>query len=145
MKPTTERDMGKALRIAVDFDGTIVEHDFPRIGAENPGAIEWLKRWQEAGAILILWTMRSDGDRCGDVLAEAVEYCQANGIEFNAVNQGVDDREWTTSQKAYAHIYVDDAAFGCPLIPSQSSNNFRPMVDWSIVGPEIMERIANHG
>lgn len=143
MKPTTERDTGKALRIAVDFDGTIVEHDFPRIGAENPGAIEWLKRWQEAGAILILWTMRSDGDRCPNVLQDAVEYCQANGVEFNAVNQGIDDREWTTSQKAYAHIYVDDAAFGCPLIPSQSSNNFRPMVDWSIIGPKVLEMIEN--
>ena len=50
-----------SIPIAVDFDGTIVDHVFPEIGAAVPGAFKWLKRFKEAGATLILWTMRSDG------------------------------------------------------------------------------------
>ncbi len=49
------------MKVAIDFDGTIVEHKFPEVGKPVPGAIEWMKKWQDAGAQLILWTMRSDG------------------------------------------------------------------------------------
>lgn len=82
----------KRIPIAVDFDGTIVAHEFPHIGAAVPGAFHWMKAWQEAGANLILWTMRSDGrvgngKENGPVLTEAVEFCQSNGIEFWSVNE----------------------------------------------------------
>ncbi len=59
-----------SLYIAVDFDGTIVDHQFPEIGKAVPGAFDWLKRFKEAGATLILWTMRSDGQEYGDVLTQ---------------------------------------------------------------------------
>src|SRR5687767_5183473 len=121
--------------IAVDFDGTIVEHYFPRIGPTVPGAIEWLKTWKNAGAKLILWTMRS-----GEYLDAAADYCENAGISFDKHNQGIDDREWTASPKAYAQVYVDDAAFGCPLIHSRSG---RPMVNWSIVGPAVHAMILS--
>lgn len=127
------------LRIAINFDGTIVEHTFPNIGNPVPGAIEWMRKWQEAGAILILWTTRSDGQQSEDVLTQAVDYCRTNGIEFDGINEGPNDRDWTTSPKAHAHIYVDDAAFGCPL---RRINNGRSMVDWSIVGPAIMGMVG---
>jgi hypothetical protein len=127
------------MKIAIDFDGTIVQHCFPAIGPENPGAFKWMKKWQEAGAKLILWTMRSDGQEVGDVLSQAVEYCLLRGIKFDAVNEGIGDREWTTSPKAHAHIFVDDAAFGCPLRSAIESD--RPMVNWFDVGPEIEKRI----
>lgn len=122
--------------IAVDFDGTLVHHRFPVIGEEVPGAFHWLKRWKKAGAKLILWTMRSDGQAAGDVLTEAIEYCREKGVEFDAVNEGIGDKEWTTSPKAYAKFYVDDAAVGCPLI--FPNDGLRPFVDWSKVGPAIM-------
>ncbi len=128
------------MRIAVDFDGTIVEHKFPDIGRLVPGAIKWLKKWQEAGAVLILWTMRSDGPP-GAYLTDAIKRCRQNGVHFDAYNEGIGDRDWTTSPKAYAHIYVDDAAFGCPLIESNEAGA-RPMVDWSIVGPAVADLIA---
>ena len=128
------------MKIAVDFDGTIAEHVFPKIGQPVPEAFQWLKRWREAGCTLILWTMRSDGQEYGNVLTQAVQFCRENGIEFDGVNEGVGDREWTTSPKAYANIYVDDAAFGCPLVPGRFGD--RPMVDWSIVGPAVLERLA---
>lgn len=132
--------------IAVDFDGTIAEHEFPEIGAAVPGAFEWMKRWQEAGAKLILWTMRSDGRSAdgkrenGPVLTDAVEFCRANGVEFFAVNGNPGQTTWTQSPKCYAHIYVDDAAFGCPLISSRKAGK-RPMVDWSRVGPQVLSMV----
>ncbi len=137
--------------IAVDFDGTIAEHEFPSIGDPVPGAFAWMKLWQESGAKLILWTMRSDdltttldGNGCsGKVLTEAIEFCRSNGIEFHAHNTNPGQASWTASPKCYAHVYVDDAAFGCPLIESKKTGN-RPMVDWEKVGPAVLEMIAQH-
>lgn len=127
------------LRIAVDFDGTIVEHMFPAIGKPNPGAIDWLIRFADLGCELILWTMRSDnGDN--DYLTQAVKHCKDRGLFFDAVNAGISDRTWTTSPKAYANLYIDDAAFGCPLM---SIGEGRPMVDWSIVGPAVMNDLLD--
>lgn len=133
--------------IAIDFDGTIAEHEFPEIGAAVPGAFEWMKRWQEAGAKLILWTMRSDGRSAdgkrenGPVLTEAVEFCRANGVEFYGVNCNPGQASWTQSPKVYAHVYVDDAGINCPLRESRKSGG-RPMVDWAAVGPAVLEFIT---
>lgn len=130
--------MGSRLIIAVDFDGTIVDHQFPDIGPPVPGSLEWLRRFKEAGAILILWTMRSDLQDCGDVLSAAIDFCKKNGVEFDFANEHPQD--WTTSPKAYAHVYIDDAALGCPLKVNPRSDG-RPFVDWSIVGPKVMGMI----
>lgn len=127
--------------IAVDFDGTIAEHKYPDIGRPIPGAFHWLKKFKDAGAVLILWTMRSDEGGNGSTLTEAVEFCQTNGIEFYGINENPTQRSWTTSPKAYAHVYIDDAAFGCPLIESKELGA-RMMVDWDKVGPAVMERIV---
>lgn len=126
------------LYVAVDFDGTIVDNRFPEIGDPVPGAIETLISLKERGAVLILWTMRSDGQEHGDVLADALEYCRENGVEFDFANEHPQD--WTTSPKAYAHVYVDDAAAGCPLIDNPKPNG-RQMVDWSIVGPMLLKML----
>lgn len=123
------------MRIAVDFDGTIAEHRYPEVGLPIPGAIEALKSFQEAGAELILWTMRS-----GEPLQDAVDWCAAFGLQFKRVNEGLGDKNWTTSPKVFAHLYIDDAAFGCPLIESYTGGE-RLMVDWSIVGPAVLEMI----
>ena len=128
------------MRIAIDFDGTICENRFPDIGRPVPGAFEWMKQWQEAGALLILFTMRSDGQQSGDVLSDAVDFCADHGIVFDGVNEGIGDREWTTSPKVHANFFVDDKGFGCPLVESKEMGA-PPMVDWSIVGPEIMRSI----
>ena len=67
--------------IAVDFDGTIVEHKYPLIGKERPFAIATLKKLQDDGNLLILWTVRD-----GELLDEAVEFCHKRGLDFYAVN-----------------------------------------------------------
>jgi len=97
------------IKIAVDFDGTIVEHDYPSIGKEKLFAFRTLKELEKKGARIILWTFRT-----GRELDEAVEYCRTNGIEFYAVNKNypeeiVDD---LVSRKIDADIYIDDKNIG---------------------------------
>ena len=109
--------------IAVDFDGTIVSHMYPKIGIENPSAIRVLKKLIEQGHQLILWTMRS-----GEPLNEAVAYCEERGISFLGVNSNPDQSSWTTSPKQYADLYIDDAALGCPT--QFDPNTQRQWVNW---------------
>ena len=124
----------EGLIIGIDFDGTLVDHQFPKIGVPVPNAFDWLKKLQEAGARLVLWTMRSDGQRSGNVLTEAIDFCLEQGITFWGVNQNP-EQDWSTSPKAYCHIYVDDAALGCPL---KQNPDGRPYVDWDTVGPILL-------
>ena len=101
--------------LAVDFDGTIAKHRYPNIGDPVPGAFKWLKKFQSTDeVILILWTMRSDGPM-EPFLTEALEFCADRGVVFDFANEHPQD--WTTSPKVYAHCYIDDSAFGCPLKP----------------------------
>lgn len=96
--------------IAVDFDGTIVEHKYPRIGDQIPFAIDTLKKLQREQHKLILWSVRE-----GRLLEEAVEYCRERGLEFYAVNK--DYPEETREDKGYtrklkADIFIDDRNLG---------------------------------
>jgi hypothetical protein len=97
------------IKIAVDFDGTIVEHEFPGIGKEKLFAFQTLKELEKMGARLILWTFRA-----GKELDEAVEYCRENGIEFYAVNKNYPEEifDETVSRKIDADIYIDDKNIG---------------------------------
>lgn len=97
------------LKIAVDFDGTIVEHEYPRIGKEKLFAFETLKELQKHGALLILWTFR-----VGQELDEAVEYCRNRGVEFYAVNKNYPEEVFddSVSRKINADIYIDDKNIG---------------------------------
>jgi len=97
------------MKIAVDFDGTIVEHRYPYLGKEIPFAFDSLKLIQKQGHNLILWTYRS-----GKELEEAVEYCRTNGLEFYAVNKNYPEEVFdeSISRKINADIYIDDRNFG---------------------------------
>lgn len=127
------------MYICVDFDGTIVDHCYPEIGNEAPGAIHWLRRLQDEGARLILFTMRSDTDFGGPMLTDAVNFLQSKGISLYGINNNPDQKSWTESPKAYADVYVDDAAFGCPLIKPPGFR--RPCVDWEKVGPRLLKQV----
>jgi hypothetical protein len=95
--------------IAVDFDGTIVEHAYPSIGKEKLFAFQTLKEFQKRGIQLILWTYRS-----GKELDEAVDFCRKNGIEFYAVNKSYPEEimDENTSRKIIADLYIDDRNLG---------------------------------
>lgn len=97
------------IKIAVDFDGTIVDHQFPEIGKEKLFAFQTLRELEKLGARLILWTFRT-----GKELDEAVEYCRKNGIEFYAVNKNYPEEifDETVSRKIDADIYIDDKNIG---------------------------------
>jgi hypothetical protein len=125
--------------IAIDFDGTIVEHEFPRIGKAVPFALDFMRAFQDMGAKLLLWTMRS-----GEHLTAAIEFCRENGIEFYGINSNPQQSSWTSSPKAYAHLYIDDAAFGCPLLRTHPPSVHRPMVDWMTVGPAVLQALRAH-
>ncbi len=96
--------------IAVDFDGTIVTHEYPKIGREVPFAIDTLKKIQEEGRHqLILWTVRE-----GELLQEAVDYCRERGLEFYAVNSNYPEGEKIDGQprKLNAELFIDDRNLG---------------------------------
>jgi hypothetical protein len=95
------------LILSVDFDGTICQHMFPAIGPAMPGAFETLKRFQEKGDRLILWTCRE-----GMYLKEAITFCKLNGIEFEQHNNNVIEHDYDKSRKVYSDLYIDDRMVG---------------------------------
>jgi len=95
------------LIVAVDFDGTIVKHGYPDIGEEIPGAILILKKMQQMGIQLILWTCRHHDD-----LVAAVKWCEEKGLVFDAVNSNIADPAQFQSPKVFANVYIDDRCGG---------------------------------
>lgn len=97
-------------KLAIDFDGTIVEDAYPAIGKTKTFAFETLKQLQSEGYRLILWTYRS-----GKSLEDAVEFCRKNGIEFYAVNSSFEGEEFdqsVQSRKIDADLFIDDRNLG---------------------------------
>lgn len=109
--------------ICIDFDGTCVDHRYPKIGPDAPYAVETLKELDESGHQLILFTMRS-----GEKLEDAVNWFKEKDIPLYGVQFNPTQKKWTKSNKCYAELYIDDAAFGCPLIQPEGFEN--PCVDW---------------
>jgi hydroxymethylpyrimidine pyrophosphatase-like HAD family hydrolase len=112
--------------IAVDFDGTCVDHRFPEVGPDLPDAVFVLKDLVAHDHKLILWTMRG-----GDPLRDAAYWFENKGIPLFGVNANPTQGSWTSSPKAYAQFYIDDAAVGAPLM--QLAWMKRPGVDWKAV------------
>lgn len=128
--------------IAIDFDGTCVTHEFPKIG-KDIGAVPVLRKLVEHGHKLILWTIRSDKKECstsdpnihpvsGAYLSDAVQWFKENGIELWGINENPDQKTWSESPKAFAQVYIDDMALGAPTIfdPEYSS---KPFINWDTV------------
>lgn len=118
--------------IAIDFDGTCVTHVWPEIG-KDIGAVPVLKALVSNNWHIILFTMRS-----GRELAMAVDWFNEHGIPLFDVNENPEQHTWTKSPKPYAHIYIDDAALGCPLIYDTKISD-RPFVDWKAVEKYLIE------
>ena len=112
--------------IAVDFDGTCVEHNYPAIGMEVEGAVDVLRALNKRGHRIILNTMRS-----GEKLDAAVKWFRDRRVELWAVNRNPEQEEWTSSPKVYADLYIDDSALGCPIMFIDGLR--KPVVKWSKV------------
>ena len=111
--------------IAVDVDGTIVEHRYPRIGEEIPFAIDTLKLLQQEKHRLILWSVRE-----GALLDEAVEWCKARGLEFYAINKEypeVQKDHQGFSWKLKADLFIDD-------------RNLGGLPDWGVIYEMVKEK-----
>lgn len=116
------------MTIAVDFDGTIVEHRYPDIGKEIPFAIETLKQLQRDRHRLILWTVRE-----GRLLDEAIAFCRERGLEFYAVNRDYPEEEAgrnnNYSRKLKADLFIDD-------------RNLGGLPDWGTIYRMVSERLS---
>lgn len=99
------------MTIAVDFDGTIVSHEYPQIGKEIPFATQTLKMLINDGHKLILWTVRE-----GKLLDEAIQWCHEHGIDFYAVNKDYPEEEKENnnhfSRKLKVDMWIDDRNVG---------------------------------
>ncbi|MBR1498568.1 MAG: hypothetical protein IJ615_02925 [Bacteroidaceae bacterium] len=114
------------MTIAVDFDGTIVEHRYPEIGKELPFATQTLKMLIEDRHKLILWSVRE-----GKLLEDAVEWCRQRGVEFYAVNKDFPEEDLSKNQhfsrKLKADLWIDD-------------RNVGGLPDWGTIYQMITER-----
>ena len=128
------------MNIYLDFDGTVVEHDYPEIGKLNPNALEVIKKLQDAGHTIILNTMRvefNDG-----TLEEAIDFINLNrevtGINISRYTENkIHPRNWN-SDKIENEIYIDDIAANIPLIKASMVNGY--MVDWIKIESQLMAK-----
>lgn len=118
--------------VAVDFDGTCVDHRYPDVGPDAPHAVTVLRELVADGWDIVLFTTRS-----GSELEDAVEWFRSRDIPLFGVNRNPEQDSWTTSPKAYAQVYIDDAALGCPLVKLERFS--RPFVDWLRVRPMLRD------
>lgn len=121
------------MKIAIDFDGTRVTHDYPRVDSDI-GSVPVLQKLIKNGHHLILFTMRSE-----KYLDDAVDWFRKNDIPLYGVQKDPTQQVWTSSPKAYAELYIDDEALGCPLIYSKEQD-VRPYVDWIKVEEMLIQK-----
>ena len=95
------------MTIAIDFDGTIVEHKYPKIGRPIPFAIETLLQLQKEKHRLILWTVRE-----GEYLQEAIDYCAERGLIFYANNANYPEEKEPSPRKINVDMFIDDRNLG---------------------------------
>ena len=114
--------------IAVDFDGTIVEHQYPEIGKELPFATETLRMLIADQHKLILWSVRE-----GKVLEDAIEWCRERGVVFYAVNKDFPEEKVEDnnhfSRKIKADLWIDD-------------RNIGGLPDWGTIYRMVKERLS---
>ena len=114
------------MLIAVDFDGTIVEHRYPAIGRELPFATDTLRRLTADGHRLILWTVRE-----GQLLDEALEWCKERGVTFYAINRDYPEQEFGegVARKIKVDVVIDD-------------RNLGGLPEWGVIYDMITRRIS---
>ncbi len=134
------------MLIYLDFDGTVVEHQYPLIGSYNTGCIEVVDKLFQAGHEIVINTMRAELDE--NLLMEAVEFINEALSTLNSHSEKytllhTDSKYYPTQWDWNLHfktnrIFIDDVCDGIPLKEGISTN--RPMVDWDILNIEFEER-----
>lgn len=141
------------MKIYLDFDGTVVEHAYPRVGRCNFGSFEVIKKLQDSGHEIILNTYRAD---CNDgTLEKALKILNEdywmmvkdrNNRDFtlkpitnytkNKIHPDVFD--WDLIKKNDV-LFIDDIAHKIPLKKSVMVDD--DMVDWD----ELDRQFENNG
>lgn len=91
--------------IAVDFDGTIVESKFPKIGRLKKEIADRVRQEKAKGNVIIIWTCRG-----GEKLNEALQFLTDNNIPYDYVNENPLNPYGDTTRKIFADEYWDDKA-----------------------------------
>jgi hypothetical protein len=128
--------MLSSKKLAIDFDGTIVEDAYPSIGKPKIFAFETLKKLQSEGYRLILWTYRH-----GKSLEEALEFCRKNGVEFYAVNSSFEGEifdDETQSRKIDADLFIDDRNLGGFPGWGEIYNIITERIEFRVEGGEVL-------
>lgn len=125
------------MEINLDFDGTVVTHDFPNVG-KCINSVRVLKRLLENNHRFILFTMRSDNEK-GNYLQDAIDWFAANEIPLYGIQTNPTQHVWTSSPKSYAPLMIDDSALGCPLKMDLELSD-RQFVDWEVVEKMLIEK-----
>ena len=123
-------------KLAIDFDGTIVEDAYPSIGKPKIFAFETLKKLQSEGYRLILWTYRH-----GKSLEEAVDFCSNNGVEFYAVTSSFEEEifdDETQSRKIDADLFIDDRNLGGFPGWGEIYNIITERIEFRVEGGEVL-------
>jgi len=95
------------MTIAIDFDGTIVGHNYPNIGELKPNAKETINKWYESGHKIIIWSCRDNKEK-----KEAIDFLKEHGIKFHTFNENVKvSDDFNPYPKIFAHLYIDDRGF----------------------------------
>jgi hypothetical protein len=92
--------------LAIDFDDTIVDSDYPTVIRLREGAKEYINKLYDDGFYIIIWTCRS---KKHEQVAEL--YLLNHGIKFHKINQHHPQQLFLyehESRKIYADVYVDD-------------------------------------
>lgn len=121
----------KNFIIGLDFDGTCIEHSYPKVGKANPQAIKFIKEFIAEGAKIILYTIRD-----GQELQDAIDFLDSHEITPWAINENPLQKAWNKSPKLLCDLFIDDRSFGCPLVQPEND-----CVDWAIVGPGVLKII----
>jgi ribonucleotide monophosphatase NagD (HAD superfamily) len=88
--------------IAVDFDGTLVEHRYPEIGVLKTGALEAMKAFKKDGHKIVIWTCRAGKEEMA-----VRQFLIQNDIPFDSINTPAPGTDLGT-RKIYADVYIDD-------------------------------------
>jgi hypothetical protein len=98
--------------IAIDFDGTIVEQEYPKIGKLKKDAKTVINKLYKNGHKIIIWTCRSNGNETKDDLDQMLRFLDKQGILYHAANKNVPEAPFDCYPKIYADLYIDDRALG---------------------------------
>jgi hypothetical protein len=135
-KRDSEEDLKTSKKFCIDFDGTCVCEDFPRVGPTVPGAVRVLKKLVDNGHRLIMWTARSNQQ-----LEDAKNWFRDNGIELYAVNKDPHPLEgWPIPRKVIPAWYIDDRNLCTPMVSMSYKGKSYSVVDWEKIEEELVSK-----